>query len=513
MNVYFEANCSPTKSQIDDLARATPSTPFNTSAYAAAVVGAEPCTLLLLSDDKILSGCLGFVRTGRWYRTLQIVTAPPLEQAIFWNGVMDFCISQRVWDLNVQSFASRETNIPSLPGEMKRRLRCEFLLDLTRDDPLNQMSTGHRRNVRRAVKAGLQVDCTREPEAAKVHHALMQASMRRRQKRGEDVSAPENSTFSEALVRSGAGELYQVTDNGDVLSSIMILRSAECAYYHSAGTSPHGMKVGASIFLISQVASILQAEGVSLFNLGGASHAEHGLQRFKKSFGSDMLTLEAATFSLVSPVKRKVRTAVKLMFTDPVALITAVISIERYCAYSACPTEIPEPVGGKRVVEPYVFSKLEDEELTQLSTTLHFREQFNRFQKLGINSAYGMYVKGQLAHVAWLIDHEMDRNNRVRNVRVKPGEAEITHCLTSPEYRGRGIYSQVIFELCNVAARNRIKKVYMITDEKNLASRRGIEKAGFLRCGTICRIVFPFGPDWLGITWRGHRWNIGLPDT
>jgi lipid II:glycine glycyltransferase (peptidoglycan interpeptide bridge formation enzyme) len=114
-----------------------------------------------------------------------------------------------------------------------------------------------------------------------------------------------------ALLASRAGEIFQAVDGDRVLSSILVLRSSTGAYYQSAGTSPEGMKVGASPFLISQVAGILRQEGVQIFNLGGAGEDNPGLQRFKAGFNVRQISLQAATFCPKSVSERKFHTALR----------------------------------------------------------------------------------------------------------------------------------------------------------------------------------------------------------
>lgn len=46
----------------------------------------------------------------------------------------------------------------------------------------------------------------------------MQASMARLKARGEDVDIPDSTHFFDALLRSGAAELYQASDGEEVLS-------------------------------------------------------------------------------------------------------------------------------------------------------------------------------------------------------------------------------------------------------------------------------------------------------
>jgi GNAT superfamily N-acetyltransferase len=510
MSYYFKAESSPTNDSIDKISCLTPRTPFNTPAYAAAniTLGAKPCILALKSGNEIVFGCLGFLWSGILSRRLEILTAPLVpEPEVFWNGVRDFCLKQAVWELDIQSYGSDATDVPLLQGELSRHDRFEFLIDLTSPNPLGLMSTGHRRNINHARKMGLTIQRTCEVEAASSHLSLIEASMRRRKKRGEDVLVPAETRFFEAILKTGAGEIFQATDGENVMSSMMILRSSDSAYYQSAGTSPEGMKLGASMFLISEVANLLKKEGVSLFNLGGAAQDEQGLQRFKGGFGARKVKLEAATFSMASPIKQRLRKAVKLIFRNPSAFLAALLTVERYLVFSGDPVEISKHAEIQEG-EHITFRKITDEELIKLSGTADYQEQAERFRRTGFNAAYGCYLGEGLAHVQWLIDSRLDHKNKVRNLKLRAGEGEITHGLTSEQYRGRGFAAVSIRRMCDIAASKGIKTIFMTTGEKNLSAQRTIAKGGLSRCAKIYRISLSVGPEWLSLTWRGHRWKI-----
>lgn len=61
---------------------------------------------------------------------------------------------------------------------------------------------------------------------------------------------------------------------------------------------------------------------------------------------------------------------------------------------------------------------------------------------------------------------------------------EIGPCFTYPKFRGKGIYPQILKYICSSIGTEK-SVFYMIVDETNLPSIKGIEKAGFQRCGTI----------------------------
>ncbi len=511
MSLRFRAKCSPGAGQLAALAKITPKTPFNSPAYAeaCALVGQKPCLLTLEDVDGFKNGCLGVIQGSRWSRYLEIITAPnPVDPELFWNGVYDFARAQVSWELSVLTFGSEPTRIPTLPGELNRRTRYEYLIHLDVPELFSSMPTNHRRNIRRARKAELVVQRTSAPQAIQDHNQLMSSSIQRRIDRGENVSLPKRSKFAEALLQTGAAELFQVSDGNRLLSSILVIRSQTSAYYHSAGTAPDGMKLGAAHFLIAEVSHRLRNDGLILFNLGGADPGADGLRRFKSGFGAEEVELEAATFSLASPLKRKLRNAAQTLRNDPSeffrSLKAALLETERYRAYTIEPGHIPSD---ENPAPSMSLRRLNDPEIVQLSDTDDFRKQAERFHRLGYNAAYGLYNNSSLVHVAWLIDASQDHMNPVRNVRLRPGEAEITHCITPEQYRGCGYYPIAIRMLCQQAAKQGIKRIYMITGDTNLASQKGIEKAGMTPCGSILRAFLPAAPQRFQLTWRGHRWS------
>lgn len=287
----------PSRSQVADLAALAPENPFVTEAYSEfRRAGGDRVWALSLTEESPLSGCLAFERSGRLNRTLEVTSLPQLrDPEIFWRGLLAFCRRRRVTQLDVESFASRQAAIPTLPHESSRRSRVEYVLDLSPSREI-ALSSNNRRSLNRARANALSLRRTTDISSAAVHEGLMRASMTRRAARGEAVEAVDGDTTTRRLLSSGAGELFQAVDaNGQVMSSVLVLRSLRGGYYQSAGTSPAGMECGASPFLITSIASALTDEGATVFNLGGAGPDNPGLQRFKSGFGARDVTLEAAS--------------------------------------------------------------------------------------------------------------------------------------------------------------------------------------------------------------------------
>lgn len=316
MALRFEGIVRPPQDLIDSVGALSPRNPFNNPPYAAAQQQVEHDVVALMLRDgvSIVAGCLGYMGGRPLARTLAVPSAPDLPEGMpdvspaYWRDLMTFCHASGIVQLDVGSYGTEWLELPHLPEQSSRRPRQEYVLDL--EGSLPKLSSNHRRNVNRSQKLGVQVRRTRDSSALVDHVRLMSASMERREERGESVPSVHPDPFDSALLTCGAAELFQAHDGTSVLSSILVLRAPLGAYYQSAGTSPDGMELGASQFLISSVAAILQDEGMHLFNLGGAGDESPGLQRFKSGFGARAVPLEAATFVFGSRGERAARSLV-----------------------------------------------------------------------------------------------------------------------------------------------------------------------------------------------------------
>jgi hypothetical protein len=253
-------------------------------------------------------------------RHLEIPSAPAMTDfPPFVDGLIRFCAANGVIDLEINSYGSPMLTLPSLPNETRRFARTEFVLDLDGESLLPDMSRDHRQRIKRAERAGLVLRRS-TAEAACIEHArLIASSMVRREGRGEAVSTTLDVGPLHALVRSGAGELFQVVDGAKVLSSMLLLRAPRAAYDHTSGSSPEGMALGAARLGVFLACVALRSEGYTSLNLGGVRDNEAGLRAFKERFGARPVTLEAtaATFNrplvrVASGVSRLVRGALRL---------------------------------------------------------------------------------------------------------------------------------------------------------------------------------------------------------
>ena len=307
----FEAETAPPPERVRELSEATPWSPFNSAAYAEATATPSmmPCLLTWRSKSN-LEGCLAFTSGRRRFRRLVIPTAPRLSAAgSFWTGVLEFCNARQISELQIDSFASREPTLPAYPYPCETAVRSEFVLDLSDEITLDSMSKNHRRNIRKAAAKGVVVRRSTDPRDSAGHVELIMASMSRRSARGETIAINDEAEPYRRLLQAGAGELFQAWLDDELLASLLILRTEHTGYYQTAGTNPDGMSLGASPYLVTETAKLLAADRLRWFNLGGAGNDSTGLRRFKKGFGSEEISLQAARYSFASPLARIYRKA------------------------------------------------------------------------------------------------------------------------------------------------------------------------------------------------------------
>ena len=286
-----------------DLAAADPTNPFVTRAMVLGEAARREPWLLSIENHPA-ARAVGYIARGRLERTLAIPSIPGVGAGDpFWTGLACFCRRTRVDGVHLQSFGSPEGSIPSMGHRFRRRERSEFVLDL--QDGAVRLSSNHRRNLKKARGSALTLVRRSDLAACDEHDALVGSSMTRRRARGEAIADQSSAGVYRRLVDAGAGVVVQVRAGDAVLSSMLLLLAERGAYYHSAGTSPQGMTIGASTFLVCELAERLREEGMETFNLGGAGADEVGLGRFKRGFRPREVALGTASFQLGGPLRRR----------------------------------------------------------------------------------------------------------------------------------------------------------------------------------------------------------------
>ena len=299
MPVEFQYYPDPSPEICERLCKLSPENPFYAPEYlnARQALGAKPIVFALAVDDVFLTGCSAFSTRGRLNHKLEITSLPEIDDdGLFWDGVLRFCAETRVSILEVYSFHSRSTAIPMLRGETWRRDRYEYQLELLNADLWLGLHRRHRRQIVRARDTGLAIRRNRTTDVCIAHTDLANRSLSRRLDGNEETGPRIRIEDSIAFVSNNAGEIFQAELNGEVLSTLLILRSKRGSYAQTSGTTDKGRSLGASQFVFFETASILQQEGVDILNLGGTDIESKGLQDFKESFGAKRFELQAAEF-------------------------------------------------------------------------------------------------------------------------------------------------------------------------------------------------------------------------
>jgi RimJ/RimL family protein N-acetyltransferase len=201
----------------------------------------------------------------------------------------------------------------------------------------------------------------------------------------------------------------------------------------------------------------------------------------------------------VGPIwKRKLRSAIRLLRSDRKRLVRILTGSSSRLLVFLLETEAAAsapiaPVPGARL-EP-----LSEEQLAVLPCPVDdpdFRNrQLERLRRFGKSYAFAVRVGDAIAHISWLLPPSAVASEIPVVLELQEGEAEITCCETAPAFRGKGLYGYAIQCLASLARNQGIRRIYMKTEETNLASQRGIRKAGLSPAGSVRLIYPPLAPS------------------
>jgi hypothetical protein len=293
-NRYFGVGVSLLRFQFDRsisdellglLEHANPVDCYCTKAYRDAVVssGREAFALSIFSNSELLYGCLAEYSQGRLSRGLHIQSTPSLACQVFWDGLRAVCKKLKITHLSLGTLGSCP-NIPSLGFVLNERSREEYWVDLTVENLEALLRKQQRVVYKRAVSAGMSMRQVSGADAMRRHKAFTDNSLGRRRARGESIPFFESNDFSSALIKSGAGQMFEALLGDTVLGSVIVTVSKSGAHGYSAGYSKEGMTSGASVFLYLSSYIYLKDNGKTVFNLGDAP-PDSGLASFKKGLG------------------------------------------------------------------------------------------------------------------------------------------------------------------------------------------------------------------------------------
>lgn len=257
---------------------------------------AKVLIFILKNREKPLVICFATLTRRPFRTTLRLPSFPrPLDNASeilpeFWFALNKYCRSNRVQNVNIASFESKQALSAAPPfGKVQAiEQRREFFVDLSDDEDtlLGRCSSNHRRNIRKAKKMELECVKSTDLDDFMAHMEAFEHTKNRREARDEGVIGI-NRAFCETLISSGDAFLLQLRKSGELMSSFLIIETPKSAFYFSGGTTESGMKIGASQGLMWELMLDLKQRGVKTLTLGGAPDGgTDGLNRYKLGFGA-----------------------------------------------------------------------------------------------------------------------------------------------------------------------------------------------------------------------------------
>ncbi|UCE85194.1 MAG: GNAT family N-acetyltransferase [Deltaproteobacteria bacterium] len=291
---FAARRCADVRALWQELEHRGPAPSFLARTPTPALSVARPHECWIFSVSPRGDVAVGFLTRGRLARSLQVVLVPEgSEPDALCAGLRRFAKAQRLSRVTIEGVGASRAPIPRLEQESGRRLQTTWSIDLAACDLDAALSKNHRRNVRKAVRSGVRCVETTDASAIRDHLRLCGASLSRRSSRGEAVESRADAALFRGYLRSHLATFFQARVAERVLSSDLVVRIGEAAWYTSGGSDPQGMNLGTSQFLMFELARHLQRAGCATLNLGFSE--DPGLDRFKAGFGAQPVPVERVT--------------------------------------------------------------------------------------------------------------------------------------------------------------------------------------------------------------------------
>lgn len=208
---------------------------------------------------------------------------PPL--AAFHAGFAEWCTSERVVSAFYR-FHPLYANIDlAAPGIETSALAgtVAWRLDGGRD-LMQAMHARHRRLVRKAQAAGVEVGARERPGSLATFVQLYEHTMQRQQA-GSFYFFPERYWGELTASLRDVVVVFEAVLDGRAVASLLCFAARPWMHYHLGATADEARSIGASNLLFHAAAEWGQREGYGLFHLGGGvGGGDDGLLDFKRRF-------------------------------------------------------------------------------------------------------------------------------------------------------------------------------------------------------------------------------------
>jgi len=240
--------------------------------------------------------------------TLDIDTAVTDDSV--WDALQDHAREKGASVLHIEANGRSKRQLPTFKNEKSRHTVQVYSVDLAREIEIGKR---HRRNVGKARKRNVSMVISKDEAAIRAHVNLCRLSVDRRENRGEAIEGLITREAATSLVVNSGARLFQATLNGQILSSDLVVFVGPYAFYDSGGTSPEGMQIGSSYFLMASMIEHLKQDNMRILNLGVGAENRPGLSLFKSGFGADCFEFQTVEVDTASRVQRLARRLKRLL--------------------------------------------------------------------------------------------------------------------------------------------------------------------------------------------------------
>ncbi len=114
------------------------------------------------------------------------------------------------------------------------------------------------------------------------------------------------------------------------------------------------------------------------------------------------------------------------------------------------------------------------------------RYDLSGFENIDMRRGHECFAacRDQIIGYVW-VNYDSIYDDKLLDINLSAGQAYLYKAFTLPEYRGRGIYPELLQRVCRILKERGVHTILIATSIENRSSFRGIQKAGFERLGTV----------------------------
>jgi hypothetical protein len=204
------------------------------------------------------------------------------EAEMLKEKIFEYCKDN---DLGFMEFRTSETKFPFETEQFRTDLRHILNLSPNEDEIKKNLSENTRRNIKSALKEGLEIKEENSLEAIKKFYELQCIT---RKKHGLPPQ-PESffNNIYKLIISKNKGSMFFAYNKGYPVASLMFFTIGEKVLYKFGASINDNLPKGANHILMWEAIRKYSKEGYKEFDFGRTETNHEGLKRFKLGFGAD----------------------------------------------------------------------------------------------------------------------------------------------------------------------------------------------------------------------------------